>query len=128
MPLIAQHQTGGWINSSTMVEFLNFNSSGKWKSNQFDKGFENDPFLLSGVVKKSTKSKNGCGLWLDFNFIPMDSKKFGFWNFDYTIRFTNEMGKWGIEVTFFFSKIRRSRYDSRLILMVNLSNSKIQTF
>ena len=25
--------------------------------------------------------------WLDSNFIPMDSKKFGFWNFDYIIRF-----------------------------------------
>ena len=28
--------------------------------------------------------------WLDSNFIPMDSKKFEFWNFDYTIRFVIE--------------------------------------
>ena len=27
-------------------------------------------------------------LWLDSNFIPMDSKKFEFRNFDYIIRFT----------------------------------------
>ena len=28
--------------------------------------------------------------WLDSNFIPMDSKKFGFLNFDYIIRFTRK--------------------------------------
>ena len=28
--------------------------------------------------------------WLDSNFIPMDSKKFGFLNFDYIIRFARK--------------------------------------
>ena len=60
--------------------------------------------------------------WLDSNFIPMDSKKFEFRNFDYTIRFAikNES-----EIEKFRSRDQRIIQENRFYEIETLTHNHV---
>ena len=62
--------------------------------------------------------------WLDSNFIPMDSKKFEFWNFDYIIRFAikNES-----EIEKLRSRDRRISEKNRFYEIKTLTHNSVNT-
>ena len=62
--------------------------------------------------------------WLDSKFIPMDSKKFEFWNFDYIIRFTikNES-----EIEKLRSRDRRISEKNRFYEIKTLTHNSVNT-
>ena len=62
--------------------------------------------------------------WLDSNFIPMDSKKFGFQNFDYIIRFAikNES-----EIEKLRSRDRRIFEKNRFYEIETLTHNHVNT-
>ena len=65
-----------------------------------------------------------CMHWLDSNFIPMDSKKFEFWNFDYIIRFAikNES-----EIEKLRSRDRRISEKNRFYEIKTLTHNSVNT-
>jgi len=62
--------------------------------------------------------------WLDSNFIPMDSKKFEFRNFDYIIRFAikNESG-----IAKFRSRDQRIFEENRFYEIKTLTHNHVNT-
>ena len=64
-------------------------------------------FLIIGLVKNKFRAQK----WLGSNFVPIDFKKFGFWNFDLILRFDirNRSESEKSEIKMMFENLNASR-------------------